>query len=90
MVLSPGTGDDPTLRAKAQAWIESHLADGPRPADWMLEKGPEEVGCGERTFKAAKAAARVESRREGEGWVWYLPEDKRPEQAISLWSKWLS
>jgi len=65
---------DPLKEDEARAWIKSHLADGPKPAEWMLENGPREVGCGKRTFMAAKASLNVESRREGGHWVWYLPE----------------
>ena len=66
----------PQKTLAAEVFLTNALADGSRPAAWLIKHAP----CSERTLKSAKKALGIETSREGFGgdgaWYWSLPATK--------------
>ncbi len=67
-------GPEADERAEAEAFLETALADGPRPATDVIEEAREVHGISKRTLDRAKKRLRIESVRDGSTgpWNWRL------------------
>ena len=64
--------------------MEQHLADGPKPAEWIVSVTMNESGCKERAVRAAKAELGIVSVKQRDRWVWCLPNDTDTMQGCKV------
>jgi len=87
MLAGSGRGPDPYAFLEAVLWLERRLEDGPPLASTVLKDEAEEEGISFPTLRRAKKALRVDSRKTGETWDWWLPAMRvipQPTPLISL------
>lgn len=65
-------------RREAVEWIKDQLADGPIPSNKMIVDAKEN-GYSERTLRRAFKEMGGRSRKEGDKWVWCLPNQDGQE-----------
>lgn len=71
----PADSCERSARDEATEFLRSLLADKPKPAREVYRKA-KDAGLSERTIDRAKATLSITSRKDGEKWVWALPEGK--------------
>ncbi len=60
-------------RREASEWIREQLANGPVPSNQMIADAKEN-GIAERTLRRALKEMGGQSKKDGDKWVWCLPD----------------
>jgi putative DNA primase/helicase len=73
-------GRPPVNRAAAKRWLREFLSAGPKPANEVLKAGNEQENFSEATVKRAKADLNIESKKQGNTWMWSLKSENSRAQ----------
>jgi hypothetical protein len=73
-------GRAPGARDKAKKFLETELAAGPRLAKEMFEAA-DARDISKNTLKRAKSELGVVTKKEGDAWMWCLPEHEQQDAA---------
>ncbi len=65
-------GEDDTPRGEAKQWLSAKLADGAKPAKWLLAQAKAD-GVSEKTLRRAQKELGVISDKLADAWAWHLP-----------------
>lgn len=77
--LAPApVGRPDTERTEAMDWLRDSLAGGPVSASF-IQGAARSAGIAAMTLRRAKDALCIESKRDGAGWVWMLPQGGHSE-----------
>ena len=67
-------GRPPEARSGAKEWLQDFLSGGGKPVNEILEAAAED-GFSEKTIRRAKNELGIKSKRTGEIWYWFLPQN---------------